>query len=235
MIADAPTNEAVHPSFLALDRAHLGLASPAVVAHLASCGACRSYVESPASAAGASDFAALQRAIDGRSQPRSKWLWAAASFAAMVCALLLVVTHHAPDARPGADGYVGAKGFRSVWIYVKRGSETVLWDGKRPLLPGDRLRLKIDPGSYHRLAVYSLSEPPTLLYSGRLIPGQNLTLPDAWQIDDSLSDEQLLVVFSDHPVEPEWDDWRLGRVPPGVAALPFTLRKVGSDAGPFGP
>jgi hypothetical protein len=60
-------------------------------------------------------------------------------------------------------------------------------------------------------------------------------LPDAWEIDDSLSDEQLLVVFSDHPVEPEWDDWRLGRVPPGVAVLPFTLRKVGSDAGPFGP
>jgi hypothetical protein len=234
MMSERPTTEALHPSFLALDRAHLGLASPAILAHLSSCEACRNYVESPSSAASASGFSALQRAIERQNQP-SKWLWAAASLAAAACALLLVVTHRSPDARPGADVYVGTKGFRSVWIYVKRGAETVLWDGKRPLSPGDHLRMKVDPGNYHQLAVYSLGQSPTLLYSGRLTPGQNLILPDAWEIDDSLSDEQLLVVFSDNPVEPEWNEWRLGRVPAGVAALPFTLRKVGSDAGPFRP
>ena len=140
-----------------------------------------------------------------------------------------------PGANSGTDIYVGAKGFRSVWIYVKRGTETLLWDGKRRLLPGDRLRLKVDPGSYQRVAVYAGSASPTLLYSGKLTPGQNLTLPDAWEIDDSLNDEQLFVVFSEGPVEPVWNEWRLGRVPPGVAVLPFTLPKAGSDAGSFGP
>jgi len=234
-MSDAPPNDALHPSFLALDRAHLGAASPTVLAHLESCGACRSYLESPASAASASGFAALQRAVEGQPRPRFKWLWAAAPLVAAACALLLVVTHRLPDARPRAGGYVGSKGFRSVWIYVKRGTETVLWDGKRPLLPGDRLRLKVDPGSYHQLAVYSLGESPTLLYSGKLAPGQNLTLPDAWEIDDSPGDERLLVVFSDDPIAPEWNDGRLSRVPPGVTALPFTLRKAASDGGPFGP
>jgi len=235
MKSNLPTNEAFHPSFLALDRAHLGAASPAVSEHLASCEACRSYVESELGGPVSPDFAALEQAIEARRRPRSGWLWAGASLVAAACALLLVVTHGSPDAKPGADVYVGAKGFRSVWIYVKRGTETVLWDGKRRLLPGDRLRLKVDPGSYHRVAVYSASPSPTLLYSGKLTPGQNLTLPDAWEIDDSLNDEQLFVVFSEGPVEPVWNEWRLGRVPPGVAVLPFTLPKAGSDAGSFGP
>jgi hypothetical protein len=235
MKSNAPMTEAWHPSFLALDRAHLGTAAPAVLAHLAGCEVCRSHVESPLSVPGAPSFAALERAIAARNKPRARWLWAAASLAAAACALLLVVTHRSPDASSGADAYVGAKGFRSVWIYVRRGTETLLWDGKRRLLPGDRLRLKVDPGGYHRVAVYAGGPAPTLLFSGDLTPGQNLTLPEAWEIDDSPTDEQLLVVFSDAPVEPEWNDWRLGRVPPGVAVLPFTLPKAGSDAGSFGP
>lgn len=234
-MSDSATNETLHPSFLALDRVHLGADSPAILTHLASCEACRSYVESPAAAASASGFVALERAIHGRVRPRFNRLWPALSLAAAACALLLVVTHRSRDARPGAAGYVGAKGFRSVWIYVKRGTETLLWDGKRPLSPGDRLRLKVDPGSYHQLAVYSLGPSPTLLYSGPLTPGQNLTLPDAWEVDNSRGDEQLLVVFSDQQVEPDWNNWRLGRVPAGVAALPFTLRKVGFDAGSSSP
>jgi len=235
MKSNLPTSAALHPSFLALDRAHLGAASPAVSAHLAGCEVCRSYVESPVDALDAPDFVALKQAIERRHKPRARWLWAGASLAAAACALLLVVTHRSPDARLGADPYVGAKGFRSVWIYVKRGTETLLWDGKHRLLPGDRLRLKVDPGSYHRVAVYSGGPSPTLLFSGKLTPGQNLTLPEAWEIDDSPTDEQLFVVFSDGPVEPDWNDWRLGRVPRGIAVLPFTLPKAGSDAGSFGP
>jgi hypothetical protein len=235
MKSDLPTNQAYHPSFLALDRAHLAEASPAVSAHLTGCESCRGYVASLASDPVASGFVELEQTIQGRKKRVARWLWTGASLAAAACALLLVVRQRFPDTRPGGESYVGAKGFRSVWIYVKRGTETTLWDGKRRLLPGDRLRLKVDPGSYHQLAVYSAAPSPTLLFSGKLTPGQNLTLPEAWEIDDSPSDEQLLVVFSDAPVEPDWNDWRLGRVPPGIAVLPFTLPKTGSDAGSFGP
>ena len=230
-----PTTEASHPSFLALDRAHLGLASPAVLAHLAGCAVCRSHVESLVEGPVASDFVALERAIECSIKPRARWLWVGAPLAAAACALLLVVTHRGPHAGTSAEPYVGAKGFRSVWLYVKRGSETALWDGKRHLLPGDRIRLKVDPGSYHQLAVYAAGPSPTLLYSGKLTPGQNFTLPEAWQIDDSLTDEQLFVVFSEAPVEPEWKEWRLGRASAGIAVLPFTLPKAGSDAGSVGP
>lgn len=235
MRSSLPLNEAFHPSFLALDRAHLGNASPTVLAHLTSCEACQRHVESPLTGPAPSDFAALEQAIARQIEPRTRWLWAAASLAAAACALVLVVAQGAPGGKPEADGYVGAKGFRSVWIYVKRGTETVLWDGKRALLPGDRVRLKLDPGSYHRVAVYSAGPSPTLLYSGKLTPGQNLTLPDAWEIDDSPNAEQLYVVFSEAPVEPNWSNWRLGRVPAGIAVLPFTLPKAGSDAGSFSP
>jgi hypothetical protein len=131
---------------------------------------------------------------------------------------------------------VGAKGFRSVWIYVKRGVETRLWDGKQPLLVGDRVRLKVDPGRYRHLAVYAKSEEqtPVLLFSGPLSPGENATLPDAWEIDDSPVAERLFVVFSAEPAQPDWQAWSRGDVPRGVEVLPFVLPKAGpagTDAG----
>jgi hypothetical protein len=153
----------------------------------------------------------------------------------------LFVTYRERNAAPVGDEYqyVGAKGFRSVWIYVRRGTTIELWDGKKPLASGDRVRLKIDAGSYHRVEVYSLSDPqnPTRLYQGPLSPGQTTTLPDAWEIDDSPAPEQLFVVFSDAPVDPTWDDWRQGKVQPGVAVLPFVLAKtsIATDAGPSNP
>jgi hypothetical protein len=225
-----------HPSFLALDRAHLGYASAEVSAHVTACDVCQSYVEEPGSTATASGFVALKQAIGAREQRRRSWLWLAAPLVAVACGLLLFMTTRGPGAIPGEDVYVGAKGFRSVWIYVKHGTDTELWDGKRALSLGDRLRLKVDPGSYHYVAVYSLTQPaaPQRLYAGPLSPGQNLTLPDAWEIDDSLLPEQLYVVFSDAEVEPAWEEWLQGRVPKAIAVLPFSLPKAGSagaDAG----
>lgn len=230
-----------HPSFLALDRAHLGQPTPDVAAHLGGCEECQLYLESLAEPAFAPSFASIQRAIE---QPRRRfqwrWVFGSASLVAAACCVFLFVAHRDRNAGQTEDAYVGAKGFRSVWIYVRRGTETQLWDGKQPVLSGDRVRLKIDPGSYHRVEVYSLSDAqnPLRLYEGALSPGQNLTLPDAWEIDDSSSAEQLFVVFSDAPVTPLWDEWRQGRVQPGVAVLPFILPKTGSagtDAGLLNP
>ena len=229
-----------HPSFLALDRAHLGHAGPDLSAHLESCEQCRGYLESLSTLGSASGFVAVQRAIERRPRFSLAWVFGPASLAVAACCLFLFVSHRDGSVEPGLGSYVGAKGFRSVWIYVKHGTETLLWDGKQPLSAGDRVRLKIDPGSYHRVAVYSLSDPqsPSLLFEGALSPGENLTLPEAWEIDGSPKAEQLFVVFSDAPVVPAWDDWRQGKVSSGVAVLPFVLPKAGSpgiDAGSLKP
>lgn len=225
-----------HPSFLALDRAHLGMPSSDLAAHLALCEQCRSYVAQPETEASASGFAAVQRALElDRAKARpARWRWALAPALALGCGLLLFVTHRGPSATPIDEVYVGAKGFRSVWIYVKHGADTELWDGKQRLSLGDRVRLKVDPGSYHYLTVYALSDAKEAerLYAGPLAPGQNLTLPDAWEVDESPAAEQLYVVFSDAAITPDWPAWLAGRVPKTITLLPFTLPKAaGADAG----
>ena len=236
-----PPDDRVHPSFLALDRVFLGHALPEVSAHLLECNECRGYLESLPQLSAAADFASIQRAIEERPRLSLARLFAPIAFVAAASAVLLFMTHHPPPRVSSGEGaYVGAKGFRSVWIYVKRGTDTRLWDGKRSLLAGDRVRLKLDPGGYHHVQVYSLSNPrtPTSLYEGPLVPGQNLTLPEAWEIDDSPAAEQLLVVFSNAAVQPSWEDWREGRAEPGVALLSFVLPKAsrsGTDAGQSSP
>ena len=230
-----------HPSFLALDRAHLGQGSAAdVLSHLEGCEACRGHLESLTSPGTSSGFAAVQQAIE-KNQRRLPffWVWAPVSLAAVACCLFLFVGRHQPDAGRDEEVYLGSKGFLSVWIYVKRGSETELWDGKKPLASGDRVRLKVDPGKYHRVEVYSLSTDrnPTQIYAGDATPGQSLTLPEAWEVDDSPAAERLFVVFGDAPIQPNWDDWLQGKAMPGVAVLPFILPKsgAGSDAGRLSP
>jgi hypothetical protein len=67
-----------------------------------------------------------------------------------------------------------------------------------------------------------------LLYKGELSPGRVMTLPEAWEIDDSPLPERLFVIFSDAPVTPKWDEWSAGGTPPNVALLPIVLPKTGS-------
>jgi hypothetical protein len=150
--------------------------------------------------------------------------------AAAAGALLFVKLHPQPDMPTGPLGeqaYVGTKGFTSVWIYVKHGSSSELWDGKRALFAGDRMRLKLDPGQFRHVAVYSVKDPnvPSLLYEGDVKPGESLTLPDAWEIDAEPGAERLLVAFSNAALEPVWPDWLQGKAPPGVTLLPFVLPK----------
>ena len=230
----------MHPSFLALDRVFLGHAMPEIAAHLQECAECRGYLESLPQLSAAADFSAVRRALEGKPRFPLAWLLSPLALAVVASAVLLYTTGREPQLDPREGVYVGAKGFRSVWIYVKRGTDTQLWDGKRALLAGDRVRLKIDPGEYHHVQIYSLSEPgnPISLYQGPLVPGQNLTLPEAWEIDDSAAPEQLLVVFGHAPVQPAWQEWREGRAQPGTAILSYVLPKASRasvDAGNISP
>lgn len=220
----SPALSQAHPSYLLLDRASLGLVQPAVEAHLQTCAECRAYLatlqQTPSP-----DFQVLRARIARQSKVRA-WPWAwAVPLAAAACLLLVFVR---PLSKPAntVEGYVGAKGFLSVWIYVKHGNETKLWDGSHQLVPGDRLRLKIDPGRYRHVEVYSLKErrQPELLYAGG-VSQAGVTLPEAWEVDAEPGAEELAVVFSQAPTKPVWPDWLEGRAPADVSVHDFVLPK----------
>jgi hypothetical protein len=215
-----------HPSYLALDRAIVGTPLPEVQAHLNHCDECRKYVAALAMPAESSGFAEIERRIARERRVRRGLWWSAIPIAAAASGILFLKLNPQP-ALPETPGYVGAKGFLSVWIYVKHGSSTTLWDGKKQLFVGDRLRLKLDPGRFRRVEVYSVKDPsaPALLYRGQVVPGQSATLPDAWEIDQEPGDEHLVVVFSNEPVEPVWSDWLHGKSQPGISLLSFVLPK----------
>jgi hypothetical protein len=219
---------AAHPSFLALDKASLGLGAADVESHLASCEACRRYVDTVSAPAPQADLEQLRlRIARAPSAPsRARWVWLGAPLAAAAALAVLVGVRPQPSL-PERPLYIGEKGFSSVWIYVRHGSTTALWDGKKPVVAGDRLRMKVDPGKFTRVEVYSTTDPdaPELLYRGDVRPGQSVSLPDAWEIDAEPGDERLLVVLSSEVVRPVWADWLRGKASPGVLLLPFVLPK----------
>jgi hypothetical protein len=225
-MAMSSTSASTHPSYLALDRSSLGASSPEVATHLERCAECRRYVQSLGEVP-VSGIEAVKSGIERRHRRRLRAWWTASSVLAAAACLLLAVGRFGPGPDQHRPSYVGAKGLLSVWIYVKRGPTTQLWDGKQPVFAGDRLRIKVDPAGYDRVEVYSLQEPaaPSLLYGGAVVPGRNTALPEAWQIDGEGSAEQLIVVFSKGSVKPSWDKWLKGEVEPGVAVLPFVLPK----------
>jgi hypothetical protein len=235
MTQSPPALSSVHPSYLALDRAALGATSSDVSEHLASCEECRRYVEALGEAPAVSGLLPLRAALarSRRDARRFRWLGAASALAAAACLVLFLGRSGPPSVEPPAP-YVGAKGFSSVWIYVKHGSATKLWDGKQAITVGDRLRIKVDPAGYRRVEVYSVKNPdaPELLYSGSVTPAQSATLPDAWEIDSEPGAERLLVVFSNFPVKPSWGKWLRGEAEPGVVVLPFVLPKSVGSASP---
>jgi hypothetical protein len=233
-----------HPSYLALDRASLGEPSPSLEAHLETCVECRDYVAALAEPPPASGFVRVQQQVEAERRSRRRgWFMLLPAAAAAAGALLFIGVRPQPELPAGPRGeppYVGTKGFTSVWIYVKHGTTTELWDGKRPVFAGDRLRLKLDPGRFRHVAVYSVKGPdsPALLYAGNVTPGESTTLPEAWEVDGEPGAERLVVAFSNQALEPAWPDWLQGKAPPGVTVLPFVLPKSSSpdpDAGSTSP
>lgn len=231
MTIGEPLSSSQHPSFLALDRAALGAPSSEVTKHLTGCDECRRYVQELSQPPRAAELSRIRADVarNDRRAVRVRWLAAASTLAAAACLLLFAARIRPHDSEQPAS-YVGAKGFSSVWIYVKRGSTTQLWDGKQSIAGGDRLRIKVDPAGYRHVEVYSAkaAEAPELLYSGSVTPTQSITLPDAWEIDQEPGAERLFVVFSSGPVKPTWSKWLRGEVEPGVTVQPFVLPKVGS-------
>jgi hypothetical protein len=230
-----------HLSFLVLDRAVLRDAPPAVTAHLAECDSCRTHVATAAPVPAAvplPDLALVKKTLERRRRIWRRWSWGGGGFvtAAAACAVVLVAGAQRDRPTGGHTGgqYLGSKGFPSVWIYVKNDAGLELWDGKKALTSGDRLRMKVDPGHHDRVQVYALraGDKPAQLYGGKIAPGQSTILPDAWEIDALPGPERLFVVLANRDVVPAWERWLRGEIEPGVSLLPFILPKSVSNSRP---
>jgi hypothetical protein len=212
--ADAPSQ---HPSFLALDRHALGVASADTAAHLAGCETCRAHLRDVAPATGVPAWA-LE--IEAPRRPRFAWPWAPRSrklgwgVAALACAAALwVASGHlagtpatGTGAGTGAGAYVGTKGGPEIWLYVKRGERIELWNGSDPVHPGDLLRLGVQPDRYRHISVFGGNGAPrayTRLYDAPVAAGQPTAVPLAWKVDAQPGDETLLVVLGPEAVAPD--------------------------------
>jgi hypothetical protein len=213
-----------HPSFLLLDRASLGILMPEVTAHLTVCAQCQAYLKSLA------ETPVPPRAQPPRLEarvPRS-WSWVTAGAGAVAVAAAIAIMARPAPPTSETDLYIASKGAEAAWLYVKHGSETRLWDGKSAVAPGDRLRLKVEPGRFGHLQVFSLgsTERAELIYSARLERRERLVLPEAWEVDDAPEPERLLIVFSQQPAPDAWREIVRGQQPKGLASVAFTLPKA---------
>jgi hypothetical protein len=220
MIERGETGATAHPSYLELDRMALGApdagATQATAAHVTACERCRRHLDgledvppmpaalrarlvSELNGAAATGNGLLARLLAGR-RTRLYGATALAGAMAVAAAVVWVGGGRAPGPDAPAGRYDGIKGLPSVWIYVKHESELALWDGERPLAPGDRFRLKIDPQDLTHVDVFTADDTGDAelrpVWSGELAPGVVTTLPPAWQLDGDGRRESLIVVLA---------------------------------------
>ncbi|MFP2911337.1 hypothetical protein ACLESD_41200 [Pyxidicoccus sp. 3LFB2] len=107
-----------------------------------------------------------------------------------------------PEVAPGT--YVGIKGAPTVVVHVRHGEAVSPWDGTRPLVPGDSVRLEVAAHGYSRVLVSSRTPDGRFvtLHEGTLPDGGAL-LPTSWRVDAEGESEHLLVVLSRAPLAPE--------------------------------
>ncbi|QSQ17620.1 hypothetical protein [Myxococcus landrumensis] len=196
-----------HPSFLALDRAALGVRDALLDAHLEACAECRAYVLRPRDAepipAWVREAPPARVESFGREGPWGRFLAATATAALVAGAVVLSMK---PDALPPPA--VAAKGTPVVAVHLKRGDQVFLWDGQSLLQPGDRIRLSVvsEPHRYVYVGAWDSGGLSgwSLLFAGPLTPGAPLVLPASWRVDAAEGDEHLRVLFSEEPLtEPE--------------------------------
>ncbi|MCY1079267.1 hypothetical protein [Archangium lansingense] len=197
--------ETGHPSSLELDRAVLGLDSPGLREHLACCELCRAHVER---ARLASPIPTWVRELRAPPPPRPWWaprprllVPAFAAAAALVTLVLVLPSTPVPTQEP----YVGVKGAPVVTVYIKHGEQVAPWDGRSPILPGDRLRLHVSSAGYGHVLVGTRAEDSrwVALYAAPL-EREDMLLPTSWRVDASGGErEELLIIFSQTAVAEE--------------------------------
>lgn len=207
-------NSNEHFSFFKLDQAIAsGTISPELQAHLNTCDRCRLHFGS--CAPNRAPLPAWAQALAASPSPKpsggvfeSLVRWAhkfryPLMVAAPAVLVILFLSRDVPNVARDHTSYVGVKAAGpAIWTYVRRSDKTFLWDGASPLVPGDRVRLKLDAASFNYVAALSRAGdgPWVVLWSGKAEAGSPLLLPVAWQIDEEAGPERLLVVMSTEPL-----------------------------------
>jgi hypothetical protein len=133
-----------------------------------------------------------------RARPRALGLALAAGLSlSVVMTALLIFTH---ETGPAA---VAVKGSPAVQLLLRRGDETLPWDGARRVRPGDALGLRVacEDFSHVTVAVASEAAPGrwSSLSTGECPPA-GAVLPFTLVVDDEPGRERVAVVFSMSPL-----------------------------------
>jgi hypothetical protein len=195
--------QAEHPSFLQLDRLKWDGGPESLRAHVAGCAECAAHlaqvdrrVAVPAWARALED--AKPRGWRALLSGGPRWVWGGALATVMAVLVLLVV---APGTQPLPEDprgtYVGIKGAPTVVVHVRHGEAVSPWDGARPVIVGDSVRLEVAAQGYPQVLVGSRTQAGgfVTLYEGTLPEGGAL-LPASWRVDAEGDAEHLVVVLS---------------------------------------
>lgn len=186
-MTDGPTN---HPSFLELDRGALGSVSEELRRHLDACPTCRAYAERLQQPLPIPAWVRDEAARSGPAARVRAWLGPLAALVAAAAVFAVVLPLRKP--------WVAAKGQASVALYLKRGEQVSLWDGRSRVRPGDLLRLQVVPEAQEHVlvAVSAASGGLEVLYQGSVAPRRETLLPESWRVDDTAEPETLVVALS---------------------------------------
>ena len=194
-----------HPSFFVQDEWAAGLTVPAGArAHLEACIECTARAESLRAPEPVPGWVRALAAAPPRPPTGARsWVWLSGAGALAAAAIVLLVAAPPPDRR-AAPAWTTIRGAPAVGVYVKRGPSVSLWDGRQPLAPGDRLRLKVVAEGFTHVSVFSPASAGSsglrLLHGSRVDPGGETLLPPAWRVDAAPGDEVLVVVLANREV-----------------------------------
>lgn len=175
-----------HPSFVALDRLHLGLGLEADQRHAQTCDRCGAYLGRLAQPL------SVPAALEDRLAPRPRWRrwpWLAGGLATAAAVLALLVP---------AEPEVRTKGAPASSLFVKRGDAVTRWDGATSVVAGDGLQLEVQPEGFGWLVVLDGAE---LLWQGAVTTPRH-TLPVSWRVEPGTEVVELRLVFSQAPLSP---------------------------------
>ncbi|WP_224249976.1 hypothetical protein [Hyalangium gracile] len=215
-----------HPSYLELDRVGLGLASPASQEHVRRCGECSAYLERLVRTEPLPAWVQVLREPAPPARMRAPWwrlLPPLLATGALASALLWLLPARNPP-EPAAP-YVGVKGVPAATVFIKRGDQVREWDGARPVLPGDSLRLRVSASGYRHVWVGTRAPGSDWipLYEGPLAEGETL-LPASWRVNATGDAEVLTLLVSRDGLEGAALERALADAPQGAEAWLMELR-----------
>ncbi|MBN1335838.1 MAG: zf-HC2 domain-containing protein [Deltaproteobacteria bacterium] len=200
-----------HISTPALHRYRLGESSPAereaIRAHLDACPRCSERLRLQEAGRAAFVLEPVPEFLRAPPPARRRHLPWAAPFAAALAAVLVVVLFPLAGRGPTDPATLRTKGeITAMEVVAERDSGPVVLAPGARVVPGDRLQIRFDPGPYPWAAFVGRDGSGSIEVF-RILPvepGPLRSAPFALELDDTPGDEQIFVVFSDTPPDPEW-------------------------------